>query len=516
MLDRRRFLKLAGLTALATAAPQRLLPPAFATEGAAGDETGEHKRLLELTATEVVRHIREGSLSAEDYATTLLEQAARLMFLDTIISLDPDAVLDAARQVDLSRRRGRTLGPLAGLPLLVKDNIDTEALPTTAGTPGLLSNRPSQNAPVLAPLFRAGAFLFAKANMHELAFGITSHNYFFGAVHNPYDPAMIPGGSSGGTGAGIAARICPAGLGTDTGGSVRIPAALCGAVGLRPTKGRYSITRIVPISHTRDTPGPMGRTVADVALLDAVETGTAVARPATLRGLRLGVPRNPFWQDLDPELAAVMEDALRRLRALGVVLVEADIPAAATLDQQAGFPIALFEANLDIPAYLAAEGNGITFDDIQRQIASPDVAGAIAAARSGAIPPAVYQEALNVVRPALQALYASYFTDNGVAAMLFPTTVLPARPIGQDQTVELNGRQVDTFTTYIRNTDPDAVAGIPGLSMPAGLTESGLPVGMELDGPMGSDRLLLSIGLALERSAFRPLRAPKVALVGDS
>lgn len=341
------------------------------------------------------RRIREGELSAEVYARTLLAQTERLHFLDAIISIAPDAVLEDARQVDLSRRRGRTLGPLAGLPLLVKDNIDTKALPTTAGTPGLLSNRPRQDAPVLDPLFGAGALLFAKANMHELAFGITSHNYYFGAVHKPYEPTMIPGGSSGGTGAGIAARLCPAGLGTDTGGSVRIPAALCGVVGLRPTKGRYPIARIVPISHTRDTPGPMGRTVADVAFLDAIETSTPAAEPLRLRGLRLGIPRNPFWQNLDPELAAVMEEALQRLRALGVVLVEADIPAAATLDQEAGFPIALYEANLDIPAYLAAEGNGITFDAIQRQIASPDVAGAIAAARSGVIPQAVYEEALN-------------------------------------------------------------------------------------------------------------------------
>src|SRR5207253_9552421 len=299
MLNRRRFLKLAGITALATAAPR--IPLAFGDGG-----------LLHLTATEAVRHISEGSLSAETYARVLLAQAERLNFLDTIISIDPDAVLEAAHLVDVSRRRGRRLGPLAGLPLLVKDNIDTKALPTTAGTPGLLSNRPTADAPVLNPLFQAGALLFAKANMHELAFGITSHNYHFGAVHNPYDATLIPGGSSGGTGAGIAARLCPAGVGTDTGGSVRIPAALCGVVGLRPTKGRYSITRIVPISHTRDTPGPMGRTVADVALLDAVETGTTPARPTRLRGLRLGVPRNPFWQDLDPGLAAVMDDALHR------------------------------------------------------------------------------------------------------------------------------------------------------------------------------------------------------------
>ena len=152
--------------------------------------------------------------------------------------------------MDVSRRRGQTLGRLAGLPLLVKDNIDTKDLPTTAGTPGLLSNRPGEDAPVLSPLFREGALLFAKANLHELAEGPTGHNYYFGAVRNPYDPTMISGGSSAGTGAGIAARLCPAGLGTDTVGSVRVPAALCGVVGLRPTKGLYPISRIFPISHT--------------------------------------------------------------------------------------------------------------------------------------------------------------------------------------------------------------------------------------------------------------------------
>src|SRR2546425_1137226 len=402
MRNRRRFLKLAGRTAFATAAATLFGSPRFGIATQASDDAEQHNGLLDLTATEVVQRIREGAQYAEVCARTLLAQTERLHVMDTIIAIDPDAVLEGARQVDLPRRRGRVLGRVAGLPLLAKDNIDTKALPSTAGTPCLLSNRSRLDAPVLDLPLGAGALLLAKANMHELAFGITSHNFYFGAVHNPYDPTMIPGGSSGGTGAGIAARLCPAGLGTDTGGSVRIPAALCCVVGLRPTKGRYPITGIVPISHTRDTPGPMGRTVADVALLDAVETGSMPAQAIRLRGLRLGIPRNPFWQGLDPELAAVIEDALHRLRALGVVLVEADIPAAATLDQQAGFPIALFQATTDIPAYLTAEGNGITFDDIQRQIASPDVAGAIAAARSGVITQATYERALNVVRPELQ------------------------------------------------------------------------------------------------------------------
>src|SRR4029077_6470659 len=150
-----------------------------------------------------------------------------------------------------------------------------------------------------------------------------------------------------------------------------------------------------------------------------------------------------FWQDLDPELAAVMERALRRLRAAGVVLDEVDIPDVVT-GGGTNLVIRLFESNVDISAYLAAEGTGFTFDDVERQIASPDVAATVALLRSATLPEATYLDALNVRRPRLQAAYASYFAGNGVAAMLFPTTLLPARPVGQDQTVELNGRQVVT------------------------------------------------------------------------
>jgi mandelamide amidase len=369
---------------------------------------------------------------------------------------------------------------------------------------------------VLAPLFAADALLMAKTNMHELAIGITSTNAAYGAVKNPYDPRLIPGGSSGGTAAGIAARLSPVGLGSDTGGSMRIPPALCGVSGLRPSvdngKKRYPGERVVPISHTRDTVGVMGRSMGDVALLDAVITGTQEAQPARLKGVRLGLPRGYFWENLDGELAAVMETALGRLRAAGVELVEADLAGIGELNSKLRFPIALYEVGPDLRAYLAAEGGGITFDEVVAQIASKDVAGAFAAAKT--IKPEVYDAAIKTLRPKLQRLYADYFMDHKVAAIVFPTTPLPARPInpqgdtGQD-TVELNGKQMPTFLTYIRNTDPGSNAGIPGLSLPAGLTKSGLPVGLELDGPVGSDRLLIAFGLAIETLLGR-LPAPKV------
>src|ERR671914_2164416 len=189
-----------------------------------------------------------GDITAEAYAAALLARAGSLKFLNALISQDADQVLETARSADRLRAAGGELRPLHGLPLLLKDNINTAALPTTAGTPGLGNNRPRHDAPVAAALFRAGGILFGKANMHELALGATSNNSTFGAVRNPYDPSKIPGGSSGGNASAVAARIVPAGLGTDTGGPLWVPGAVFGGAGFRaatkthPSRG----TRLPP------------------------------------------------------------------------------------------------------------------------------------------------------------------------------------------------------------------------------------------------------------------------------
>jgi indoleacetamide hydrolase len=487
---------------------------AFAVNPVRADKRADD--LWELTAVQAMEAIQRGDFTAEAYAHALLARAEQIKDLNTWIAMDSDRVLQGARATDAARAKGEKLGPLSGLPLVVKDNIDVLGFATTAGTKGLSANRPKRNAPVLAPLLESGALVMAKMNMHELAFGITSNNAAYGAVRNPYDRGMIAGGSSGGTAAAIAARMSPAGLGSDTGGSVRIPPALCGIAGFRPSVGngqkRYPDAGVVPISHTRDTVGPMARTVADLALLDSVITGEALASPATLGGVRLGVPRNYFWDALDEELAQVMETALLRLKDAGAMLIEANVEGIGEVDQKISFPIALYEVGPDLTAYLAAAGTGISFEQVVESIASKDVAGAFAAAKT--MQREAYETAMRTGRPHLQQLYADYFRGNGVEAIVFPTTPLPARPIEtggdtEQDTVELNGKQVPTFPTYIRNTDPGSNAGIPGVSLPAGLTRSGLPAGLELDGPVGSDRRLLSLAAGIE-AALGPVPPPRM------
>lgn len=336
--------------------------------------------------------------------------------------------------------------------------------------------------------------------MHELAFGITSNNSLTGPVRNPYNRSKIPGGSSGGVAAAVAARIVAGGVATDTGGSVRLPSALCGIVGFRPTVGRYSGAGVIPISHTRDTIGPIARSVADIRLLDAAMAG---CRPgdsaADLRGLRIGVPKAHFFDGLEHAVADAARRVLELLSYAGVELIEADIAGVAELNAAVGFPVALFEVARDLPRYFVENGISLSLSELHDDIASPDVKGIIGSQLGdGAIPKEAYLEALNSMRPKLQLAYTEYFAANEVEAIIFPTSPVSGANIGEDETIELNGAQAPTFATFIQNTDPGSNAGIPGISLPTGLTADGLPVAMELDGLAGSDRKLLAIAAAVE------------------
>lgn len=468
-------------------------------------EGAVEKPLTELGVAEAAEAVRSGTIAAATLAETLLARIEAAGALHAFISVDAEGALASARAVDAERAFGRPLGRLAGVSLVIKDNIHVAGLANTAGTPGLAGFRPADDAPVVAALRREGAVILGKTNMHELAFGITSINEAFGAVPTPYDLTRFAGGSSGGSAAAIAARLAPGGLGTDTGGSVRIPAALTGIAGFRPTSGRYAQSAITPIAPSRDTAGPMARRVADLLLLDEVIAGRPPQPPPALprrqaAALRLGIERSHFWVDLDPAIEEVAAEALRGLQAGGVELVEVEMPGFAALNRQVGFPVSVHEARHELPRYLAEWPTGLDL----RGLAAATAGGTVRKVIEALLEPAArfeaeYRAATDQLLPAFRQLYADCFARHRLDALIFPTTPLPAQPIaGTEDEVTLNGREVSTLATFLRNTYPGASAGLPGLSLPAGLTPEGLPVGLEIDGPPGADRRLLATGLHLE------------------
>ncbi|QDL38067.1 indoleacetamide hydrolase [Rhodoferax sediminis] len=456
----------------------------------------------------LIRALANRETSSAEYAETLIARTATHTALGGYVGFDPDLLRAQARVADSRRSAGETV-PLLGMPIALKDNIDAVGWPTSVGTTALLDNKPSRDAAVTERLRAAGALISGKANMHELAFGITNHNRVTGIARNPWATDRIPGGSSGGCGVLVAAGLVPAAIGTDTGGSVRVPAALCGIAGLRPTVGRVSGRGIAPISSTRDTAGPMARCTEDLALLDTVLTGDAEpVAPISLAGLRLGLPSGRFWQGLDGGVSTVTQAALELLRRAGVVLVDVDLPELDQHNEAAGFPIALYEFIPDMTRYLESSASGISLAELVARIGNQDVAGLLQPLlASGGIPQDTYAMALTA-REKLQQVYSTAFAKYQVEALVFPTTPLTARAVSPQDTVEFNGQQQPSFPTFIRNTDPGSNAGIPGVTLPAGMAPDGLPVGLALDGPAHSDRRLLSVAAAIERVLPKPTLAP--------
>lgn len=465
---------------------------------------------IDRTASEMLAAMESGSTRSVELAERLIARTEAAAALNCYVSFDAAGLLKQAADADARRAAGQRL-PLLGVPIALKDNIEAVGLPCGDGTGALHGRLPVGDADLVQRLRAAGALIVGKLGLHELAFGITTNNAVTGAVRNPWNTSRIPGGSSGGCGAAVAARLVPAAIGTDTGGSVRVPAALCGVAGLRPTVGRVSAQGIAPISTTRDTAGPLARTVADLALLDGVLSADASPLPSVpLRGLRLGLPQSYFWDDLDPGVRATAEAALANLRCAGAELVPIDLPGIAQLDGEVSFVVALYEFVRDMTAYLRERSRGITFEQLIAGIGSADVkaiAGPLLG--DGLVPEAAYRHALEA-RTRLRSLYADTFARTGVAALVFPTAPSTAARIGEDETFDFNGRACPTFATFIRNTDPGSNAALPGLSLPIGLS-GGLPVGLAIDGPAASDRHLLAIGSAIE-AALTPMPLAPVDL----
>lgn len=458
--------------------------------------------------------MNDGALTAEKYVSALLSRRAAAARHNALTWFDAERVLEQARRSDRDRAAGKPRGRLAGLPIVIKDNIDTVGFPTSAGTELLKRQQPRQDAALAHAVFQEGAILLAKTNMHELAGGGTSNNPVFGPVRNPYDAERVAGGSSGGTAAAIALRFAPAGFGTDTAGSVRIPASFCGLAGLRPTTaGRrklYPDDGIVPLSLRLDTAGPIARTVGDLALIHGVVVGNRVTAAARIRGVRLGLPQQRYWDDLDREVRQVAQVAINRLADAGVVFVPVDISSYIARAQQVFG--ALFMAGMrdDLDPYFRGRGQPFTRAEVSAQIASRDTRAMFEAASR--IPRAAADPG---GRAELQSAYHQVLRQSRVEALCFPTTPVPAPPIhaggdGPQDTIEVDGRVFPEGPTLPRNTVPACAIGSPGLTLPVGLTAAGLPVGLELDGAIGSDARLLALGQGLEKAIGR-LPAPHTA-----
>lgn len=467
--------------------------------------------LTDLTAVGAVTAMRNGDIKAEDYARALVDRAASLVRLNAFRALDRDMVLEAARSADKRRATGATLGALHGLPIPVKDSVNTKALPTTNGTPGLRNFRPKEDAAILTPLFAQGAILMGKTSIHELSYGHTTNNLAFGPTRNPYDQARVPGGSSGGSAAAVAARMAPLAVAEDTFGSIRVPASFCGIVGLRPTVGRYPGAGVMPITPRWDTGGPLARTVADLILFDSVlMDDSSVIAPRPLRGVRIGIA-DYFLGDLHPEVARVTTEAMRKLESAGAVLVRADVPKEMRVGTELTRTINLYETAANMSAFLTREGAGISFEDLVSQ-ASPDIQSLfrdrVVPGAPNAVTQEQYQSAVAQLAPLREAV-RRYFADHDVLVLAFPAVRMPPPLIGEDAEVEILGLKVPIRAAMGRNLGQGSCAGMPCLVLPAGMTSTGLPIGFEFDARPGQDRELLALGWSLEQ-ALGPIPAPTI------
>lgn len=462
--------------------------------------------VLKLDMTSIAEKIAMGTLSSEDYCEALSEAVAERSDLNTYATFDSYYLMTQARTADHELARGIKRGPLHGVPLILKDNINTVDLPTSGGTPALQGNIPAANAPIAQRLFDAGALLAGKANMHELSSGGTSANHTFGPVRNPYDITRVPGGSSGGTAAAIAARLAPAGLGTDTAGSVRVPASLCGLYGFRPSVGRYDADGIVPLSTSLDTAGPLARSMDDIILLDsilAVDPEPVSDRAAG--SLRIGIAEHLFT-DSSREVQGPCEDTLRQWETAGATLVPVDLLPLRALQKTVNGEVIDVEFRQIMTAYLAEHAPNVSIDTLTAAIASPAVKTFTQGRLEKTFDMDAYAHAIGEGLAELKSAWSNLLSELNLDAVAFPTTPDIALPLADDDNVVKDGESVFSWF-YFRHTGAGSVGRRPGISLPVGLSASGFPVGLELDGLPGRDKSLLSVARTLA-ATLEPVPAP--------
>jgi aspartyl-tRNA(Asn)/glutamyl-tRNA(Gln) amidotransferase subunit A len=446
-----------------------------------------HTSPQSLTVAEFGRRIRARELTAAQITEECLERiAADNARLNAFILVMAEEARAQAREADRELAAGHDRGPLHGVPISIKDLFDVRGTPTTAASRVRDGHMADRDAPVIAHLRRAGAVFVGKTNLHEFAFGTTNEDSAFGPARNPYDPSRSPGGSSGGSAVSVAAGMALATIGSDTGGSIRIPAAACGLVGLKPSLGEVSTDGVVPLSRTFDHVGPLTRSVTDAWLVHRTLLGGTIGRalvPLPTGGLLLGVPRRYFCEVLDDEVRARFDQTLTALQGEGARIDEVDIGHATDV-AAVYLHICLADAAAYHAATLDAMSDRYTANvrlrlEMGRYVLGEDYARAL--------------RGREVLRREVDAALV------GHDALILPALPIPAPSIGVPL-IRVGGTEEPVRNLMLRLTSPFNVTGHPAIALPIGSTSSGLPCSAQLVGPRNETDRLLRIALAVEEA----------------
>ncbi|MGH9713418.1 MAG: amidase [Candidatus Acidiferrales bacterium] len=447
-----------------------------------------------LSIEQAGRLLRKKEISPVELVDAALARIERLNpELNAFLTIVAEDARRKARVAEGLIRRGGATGPLYGIPISLKDNYWTRGIRTTAGSKILANFVPGRDSDVASRLAQAGAILLGKTNMHEFAYGITNENPHYGAVRNPWVRDRISGGSSGGSAVAIATGMCFASMGTDTGGSIRIPASLCGIVGLKPTFGLVSVAGVVPLAESMDHAGPLARTVADVCIVLQAVAGKypkgAVApdfrnlRKSMPRKFRLGWPKEYFFDRVDAEVRGAIDAAAKCLEALGARIEEVSLPHLAD-SVEPGTNIALAEATCYhesqgyFPARAAEYG-----EDVRRRLGFGREVRAVD-----------YLNAFAVKREVEKDFHAAF---ERVDAILAPALPIAAPKLGENELI-VAGEKETVRSALVRMNRPANLTGHPAISVPCRFTRAGLPIGLQLTGPHWGEARLLAIVQAYE------------------
>lgn len=465
--------------------------------------------LLELSLAEVAALIARKDISPVELVDASLERISAVNpTLRAYISVYEQA-REVAKAAEIMQRAGHDLGPLHGIPVALKDNVALKGLRTTAGSKILADWLPAHDATVAARLRGAGAIFVGKLNMHEFAWGGTSDNPHYGAVRNPWNTDRFPAGSSGGSGAAVAARTCWGAIGTDTGGSIRLPSAINGIVGIRPTYGRVSNHGIVPLAWSMDTAGPMTRTVEDCALMFGAIAGHDPKDPATaqvpvhdyaarlhdgVKGLRIGVVPDYFFHHLQPPVDAAVRAALGTFESLGARIVETSIRNIHG-NISAQLTVESCEPSTYHQRWLRERP-----DDYGEDVRTLLEVGEMLLATH-------YLQAQRY-----RALLRQEFMDafRKVDVFICPTLPFTATPVGDMKVVIENGVEEDMLSAIMQFTGVPSLTGLPSLAVPCGFDHDGLPVGMQIIGRPFDEATLFQAGAAFQSATDFHRRAPRL------